>query len=72
MLKTRRPQNPDTDFFRCRRCNFPLDLSREKSRSGNGVKLVSTTAFGYDVTDPQSKKGACPFCGTYNFRNWRK
>lgn len=72
MLKTRHPDNPDTNFFRCAKCKFPLDLSREKSRSGNGVKLVSTTAFGHSVIDPQSKAGACPLCGTYNFRNWKK
>lgn len=68
MFKTRRPQNPDTNFYRCRRCHFPLDLSREKSRDGDGIKMVSTTAFGEDITDPVPKSGACPFCGTFNFK----
>ena len=67
MIKTRRSQNPDTDFARCRRCHFPLDLSEAKGGSGDGIRLVSTTAFGYDVTDPVPKSGACPFCGTFNF-----
>jgi rubrerythrin len=68
LQKTRHPINPDTDFYRCQRCGFPLDLSREKSRDGDGIELVSTTAFGYSVTDPVPKTGACPFCGTFNFK----
>jgi len=65
--------NEDYNFFRCKRCGFPLDLSRDKEASRASVTYaalsgVTDTAAPYNDTI----NVGCPFCGTVNFKNWKE
>lgn len=72
MAKTKTPHgNEDDSFFRCRRCNFPVNLRRDKTGSGSGISLTAITINGKSLYDPVVSSG-CPFCGTRNYKNWQK
>jgi len=72
MARTKQPSgNEDTTFFRCKRCNFPCKLDRDRVGSGSGITLTSTTDAGRTFYDPIVVRG-CPFCGTLNYKAWQK
>ena len=64
-MRNRTPSgNEDVHFFRCVRCGFPCDMSRDKIVQGTGIRNteVSHTA---DTApdDPVTGYGGCPQCG---------
>ena len=74
MSRTRIPHgNEDVNFFRCKRCNFPCNLSRDKTGTGSGLRYDDVTYTGDNVgpSDPVAISG-CPYCGTKNYKNWQK
>ena len=72
MARTKTPTgNETTTKIRCKRCHFWCDTERDKTGSGSGVSLVSTTDAGRTFYDPQVVAG-CPNCGTKNYMNWQK
>ena len=75
MAKTRTPTgNEDYNFFRCKRCKFPCDLSRDRTGTGEGLRydtLSRETRTGTGPDDPVVTSG-CPQCGCKNYINWQK
>lgn len=72
MAYTRRPTgNEDTDFFRCKRCGFPCNLSRDKTGPGSGLTYSSIIEGSGTITVPVVQQG-CPFCGTKNYKDWQR
>ena len=64
-MKSRIPSgNEDRNFFRCVRCGFPCDLSRDKIVRGTGIrnKAISHTAS-TAPDDPVTGYGGCAQCG---------
>lgn len=78
-MRTRDPiGNEDNNFFRCKRCGFPCNLSRDRTGPGSGLRYDSVTYsgssdLGWDTgpDDPVVVQG-CPYCGTKNFMNWEQ
>ena len=65
--------NEDINFFRCKRCGFPLDLSRDKEAPYASVTYTAQTGVtAADVPKLDTINVGCPKCGTPNFRNWEE
>ena len=64
-MKTRTPSgNEDVNFFRCIRCGFPCDLSRDKIVSGTGLVYTAIShAEQAAAPDDHTVRGGCPQCG---------
>ncbi len=60
----------DDDFFRCRRCGFPCNLTRDKIGPGSGLTFTDVTDSASD--EPTVTSPGCPFCGCRNYRNWQR
>ncbi len=74
MAKTRTPSgNEDSNKFTCRRCGFRgVDLIRDKTGPGSGIKLEAIAHTGATAPDNPVVVAGCPFCGSKNFRNWKQ
>lgn len=65
--------NDDYNFYRCKRCGFPIDLSRDKEAPRMAMSFTSHTGVS-SLTVPKNvtPKAGCPFCGCVNYRNWQQ
>jgi hypothetical protein len=65
--------NEDTNFFRCRRCGFPCDLSRDRLGPGTGISHdVLDRDSGVTGPDDPVVKGGCAQCGSKNYINYQR
>jgi len=65
--------NEDINFFRCKRCGFPIDLSRDKEAPYASITYTALTGVtGADNPKNDVINVGCPFCGTPNYRNWEE
>lgn len=73
MARTRNPSgNEDTNFFRCKRCGFPCDLSRDKTGPGSGLTYASVVVEGTTFTYNPTASQGCGLCGCKNYKNWQR
>jgi hypothetical protein len=64
--------NEDNNFFRCKRCGFPCDLSRDKTGPGSGLNYVEISHTTDTAPDDPQVIAGCPMCGTKNYKNWQQ
>ena len=73
MGKRRRPiGNEDVGRLRCKRCNFPCLLTRDKISPGLGLSYTPLTGITQDqAPDDHTVKFGCPQCGKGEYdREW--
>ncbi len=74
-MKERSPiGNEDIDVFRCKRCDFPCDLSRDKIRPGLGLSYTTLTGVVTQTQypDDHTVTFGCPQCGTGEYDKWQR
>jgi len=73
MARTKIPSgNEDVNVFRCTRCGFLCDLSRDKTGPGSGLRYDSISHSSDTAPDDPVVVQGCPFCGTKNYQNWQE